>query len=80
MDMTFLRRAERMLTSQAPARLDHSLLLASLGARRACPSIDEMIEEPLIELLVVGAAWRSAISAQHGCFNRAEAGRRFNAP
>jgi len=83
MDMAFLRRAERMLVPHAPARLDHAVLLASLDARRAVrpasPSIDETIEEPLIELLLSGGAWRGAVSAQCGCFNRAEAGRRFNA-
>ncbi len=80
MDMTFLRHAERMLVPHAPARLDHALLLASLGARPACQPADEMIEEPLIELLLSGGAWRRASSAQRGCFNRAEAGRRLNAP
>ena len=83
MDMTFFRHAERMLAPHAPARLDHALLLASLDARRAvrpiCAPADEAIEEPLIELLLGGETWRSASSAQRGCFNRAEAGRRVNA-
>ena len=84
MDMTFLRRAEQMLAQDAPARLDHALLLASLVARRAAPPAgtpsDEAVEEPMIELLLSGGAWRRALATQHGCFNRAEAGRRRNAP
>ncbi len=83
MDMAFFRRAERMLAPHAPARLDHALLLASLAARRApppCQPANECVEDPLIEILLGGSAWRNASSAQCGCFNRAEAGRRINAP
>ncbi len=89
MDMAFLRRAQRMLEGRAPARLDHSMLLASLAAQRAVDAGAQAVatgagerrrgeEEPLVELLVAGPDWRSAASAQHGCFSRAEVKRRVN--
>ena len=90
MDMGFLRRAERMLGDRQPLRLDHHLLVAAVAAQqvsaatrvRLC-TLDTEVEpddEPLIEILLAGPGWRRAAARQRGCFSRAEAGRRFNAP
>jgi len=89
MDMAFLQRAGRLLGESAPAPLDHKLLLAALSLcapRRAGPRpargeacrVQPTDEDPLVELLLGGPAWRQATSAQRGCFSRAEAGRRVN--
>jgi hypothetical protein len=81
MDMAFLQRARRMLGESRPAPLDHELLLASLACRMArIVAEDVAIEEPVVELLTAGPDWQRATRAQGGCFNRAEAGRRRNAP
>ena len=90
MDMAFLRRAERLFARSEPAPLDHMMLVAALAAGRASggqgtaepsgQSAAEPVEEPLVELLTAGPDWRRASSAQRGCFSRAEAGRRVNAP
>jgi hypothetical protein len=90
MDMAFLRRVERLLAEREPALLDHMMLVAALAAGRAScgqgtpqpsgQSVAEPLEEPLVELLTAGPDWRRALSAQRGCFSRAEAGRRVNAP
>ena len=81
MDMAFLQRARRMLGDSHAAPLDHRLLLASLAGRAMLRAdSDPAIEEPLVELLSAGPDWRHAARAQAGCFNRAEAGRRRNAP
>ena len=86
--MAFLRRAERMLAARHVPRLDHAMLVATLAAHRPqAPAsghtpISEPtgpgVEDPLVELLLAGPDWRRAISAQRGCFSRAEAGRRVN--
>ncbi|HEX8642151.1 MAG TPA: hypothetical protein VF704_13485 [Allosphingosinicella sp.] len=89
MDMAFLDRAERMLALGEPARIDHSILLATLAAQRrengshgvsieAAVTGGALDEEPLIELVLAGPTWRQALAAQRGCFSRAEAGRRIN--
>ena len=90
MDMNFLRRAERMLAHRQPMRLEFGILVATLAAQRVataaerepelCLDRQEGDDEPLIELLLAGPGWRKALSAQGGCFSRAEAGRRVNAP
>ena len=92
MDMAFIRQAERMFAQERPARLDHALLLAALAAQRrarAEPRIEVCVlpvdpaqarEDALVELVLGGPRWRQALSAQRGCFSRAEAGRRVNAP
>ena len=92
MDMAFLRRGERMLASDQPARIDHSILVAALAAQRgaersatASPDGPAMVggrgdDEPMVELLLGGPGWRGALRAQRGCFSRAEAGRRVNGP
>ena len=92
MDMAFISRAERLLAEERPARLDHSILVATLAASR-CAQAQESIrvriaaapaaggsEDDLVELLLCGPRWRQALSAQQGCFSRAVAGRRINAP
>jgi len=90
MDMAFLHRAEPILAQGQPARIDHSLLVAAVAAQRAhvaadvesrpLQAISRVTDEPLVELLVCGPAWRQALSAQRGCFSRAEAGRKINVP
>jgi len=89
MDMAFLRRAERMFADERPVQLDHATLLAALAARRSASGearVEARVaaavvargEQPLVELLLGGPRWRQALSAQQGCFSRAEAGRRLN--
>ncbi|HEV2865482.1 MAG TPA: hypothetical protein VGX37_03135 [Allosphingosinicella sp.] len=90
MDMAFLRQAERMLARGAPARIDHSIFVAALAAQRealvtirsqaslCAPADQGRPEDPLVELVLAGPAWRQALSAQRGCFSRVEAGRRRN--
>lgn len=87
MDMGFMRRAERMLAQDRPVRLDHALLVAALSAQRSAAravrveltiTSDAAAEEALVELILGGPRWRQALSAQRGCFSRAEAGRRIN--
>jgi len=84
MDMAFLKRTERMLGRSEPAPLDHALFVAGLSAGRTrppCPTARAApVEEPLVDLLLGGEGSRRAAAAQRGCFNRAEAGRRRNAP
>ena len=92
MDMAFLRRAERMLEERQPLRLDHNLLVAAVCAQQTAivaaraqsvtvPLRAEAIDDdPLIEVLLAGPRWREAATRQKGCFSRAEAGRRINAP
>ncbi len=90
MDMAFLHRAERMLAQGQPARIDHSILVATLAAQRAHGRIEPErrplppdslgADEPLVELLLGGPARQKALSAQQGCFSRAEAGRHINVP
>jgi len=92
MDMAFLRRAERMLEERQPLRLDHNLLVAAVSAQQTAivaaraqsvivpPRSAVVNDDPLIELLLAGPRWREAATRQKGCFSRAEAGRRINAP
>ncbi len=88
MDMGFLRRAERMLARDRVAQLDHEMLVTTLATRRQVealivqpsPAEPDSVEDPLVELLLAGPDWRRALSAQRGCFSRAEAGRRVNDP
>lgn len=67
------------------APLDHAVLLAALAAERVAgtaaragqdsPTLP-VEENPITEILLAGPEWRRALSAQQGCFNRAEAERR----
>jgi hypothetical protein len=79
MDISFLLRAERML-GQAPAPMEHDVLLASLSAQQAASPTARAAARgrghcetgaPIVELLLAGPAWRDAARAQQGCFNRA---------
>ena len=91
MDMAFLRRPDQSLAPARPAKIDYGALVAMLAAQRetrfelvrhapvrsaAGPSGDDA----MVELLLGGPGWRRALSAQRGCFSRAEAGRRINGP
>jgi len=88
--MAFLRPAERLPAGGESVPIDHSILIASLAAQRQfqaprrgvdrakAGAREAALEEPLIELLLAGPAWRQAVAAQRGCFSRAEAGRRLN--
>ncbi|WP_162806649.1 hypothetical protein [Sphingosinicella terrae] len=91
--MGFIRRAERILEDRQPLRLDHGLLVAALAAQQTAsvaarpgpppaviPAAVEGEDDPIIELLNAGPGWRRAACRQRGCFSRAEAGRRVNAP
>jgi len=84
MDESFQLRARRQRETAQPAPLDFAVLTtalsiqagASAAARaqaRAAPPV-----EPIGEILLAGSAWREAVRAQRGCFNRAEARRRGN--
>jgi hypothetical protein len=87
MDETFQLRARRLLGKREPAPLDFALLTASLAAqaaaseaaraqaRAAPPAVPA---EPIGEIVLAGSAWREAVCAQRGCFNRAEVKRRRN--
>jgi hypothetical protein len=88
MDMAFLHRADRMLAHGEPARIDHSMLVATLAAQRqaqaairtrpAAVAAYPPSDEPLVELLLGGPSRHQALAAQRGCFSRAEAGRKIN--
>lgn len=79
MDLSFFRRAEQRFASRAPARLDFGMFVATLRTRRdaapaaaaraAAPAMS--IADPIAEILLAGPAWREAVAAQRGCFNRA---------
>ena len=91
MDESFQLRAKRLLGKREPARLDFSMLSATLAAQaaaseaaraqaRAGPSCAPAPAEPLDEIVLGGPEWNEAASAQRGCFNRAEVRRRRNDP
>ena len=92
MDMAFLRRAERILEERESLPLDHQLLVAALAAQQQSVTVTSRAgvvvaarigpseEDPLMELLLAGPRGREAGTRQKGCFSRAEAGRRINAP
>jgi len=90
MDESFQLRGKRLLNGRRPAPLDHEMLSAALTAQQsasaaACAQAraanghaPRAEADPLTEILLAGSDWREAAAAQHGCFNRAEAGRRLN--
>jgi hypothetical protein len=87
MDETFQLRAKRMLDGSAPAPLDYTLLRATLAAQaaasagaRAQARAAPPPAEPIGEIVLAGSEWEKAVSAQRGCFNRAEVRRRLNLP
>ena len=84
MDESFQLRAHRLLAGRQSARLDFSMLTATLSAQ-ACASAAARAQaraappaEPIGEIVLAGSCWREAVSAQRGCFNRAEVKRRRN--
>lgn len=86
MDMTFLRRARRMLSERTPARLDYGVLVATLDAMQSSSATAraqvQSVEggnpksatgEPLVDILLAAPDWSDAIAAQKGCFHRGTA-------
>jgi hypothetical protein len=90
MDESFQLRARRLLGRQQAARLDYSMLTASLAAQAAATAAAQAQAraeahasgpaEPLGEIVLAGAGWREAAGAQRGCFNRTAVRRRLNLP
>jgi hypothetical protein len=87
MDESFQLRAKRLLDGSKPAPLDYGLLRATLAAQAAASAAARAQAratlppaEPVGEIVLAGAAWKDAVSAQRGCFNRAEVKRRRNSP
>jgi hypothetical protein len=87
MDESFQLRAARLLNGSKPAPLDYSLLTATLTAQAATSEAARAQAravpppaEPIGEIVLAGSAWKDAVSAQRGCFNRAEVRRRLNLP
>ncbi|HEX8222646.1 MAG TPA: hypothetical protein VF605_02380 [Allosphingosinicella sp.] len=76
MDLSFFRRAEQRFASRTPARLDFGMLVATLRSQREeRPAAPERapapsMADPIAEILLAGPAWREAVAAQGGCFNR----------
>jgi hypothetical protein len=79
MDLSFFRRAEQRFASRTPARFDFGMLVAALRSQReagpaalarttAAPV--PRFADPIAEILLAGPAWREAVAAQGGCFNR----------
>ena len=87
MDETFQLRARRLLDGSTAAPLDFALLTATLAAQaagsaaaRAQARAAPPPAEPIGEIVLAGSDWKEAVSAQRGCFNRAEVRRRLNLP
>ena len=86
MDESFQHRAHRLLGPRVPARLDYSMLTATLTAQASASEAARAQAkaappaEPIGEILLGGSGWREAVSAQRGCFNRAEVKRRRKEP
>jgi len=87
MDESFRFRARRLLDGSEPAPLDYAMLRATLAAQAAASAAARAQAravpppaEPVGEILLAGSAWKEAVSAQRGCFNRAEVRRRLNTP
>jgi hypothetical protein len=84
MDLSFFRRAQATFARSGTAPLDYRVLVASLEAMqsaspaarsiRSGPEAADMSpgHDPIVELLLGGPAWRDAVAAQRGCFNRAQ--------
>jgi len=85
MDLSFFRRAEQRFASRIAARPDFSMLLASLRTQQAAsPTASAQARlsdraapsDPIVEILLAGPGWRTAIVAQGGCFHAALARKR----
>ena len=84
MDVSFFRRAERVFARRNAARLDYRVLVATLEALQSASPAARSIRsaratadlapnhDPMVELLLGGTAWREAVGAQGGCFNRGQ--------
>lgn len=74
MDPGFFHRGDRVPANWLPARLDYSVLVATLGALQCSAQIRSTFctseQDPLVELLTAGPGWRDAIPLQAGSFNR----------
>jgi hypothetical protein len=79
MDLSFFRRAEQRFASRTAARVDFGMLLATLRAEQAASAAARSVAgaarparpaDPLAEILLGGPAWRAAVAAQGGSFNR----------
>ena len=86
MDLSSFRRAGQGFASRADARLDYGVLVATLDAHQAASPTARAQQRsagaqgpapsrhnPLVILLLGGHGWRDALTAQGGCFNRAQA-------
>ncbi len=82
MDLSFLRQAEARFASPQPVAIDYGLLVRMLRAHQAqslaaradaAMARRPELRNPLAELLLGGADWRDAVSAQRGSFNPAYA-------
>ena len=84
MDLSFFRRAERVFARRSQARIDYRVLVATLEAIQSTSPAARSVRlargktdsaprhDPIVELLLGGGAWHDAVSAQGGCFNRAQ--------
>ena len=82
MDLGFFRRAETRFAGRSAARLDYGVLIASLDAHQSASATARAVRscagrgavdlgrDPVVELILGGPAWREAIEAQGGSFNR----------
>ncbi len=83
MDMSFLRRARRILAQRTPAPLDYGVLVATLEAMQSSSATaraqvraihgeeeDRTAREPLVEILLAAPDWPDAIAVQQGSFHR----------
>jgi hypothetical protein len=82
MDLSFFRRAEQRFASRTAAGVDFGMLVASLRTEQAASPAARALAgfaaaprppDPLAEILLGGAAWRSAVAAQGGSFSPAMA-------
>jgi hypothetical protein len=91
MDLGFFLSRERFVRRSA-ARVEYRVLVATLEAMQTATagaraevvangqgSDPRAGQDPLVELVLGGSAWRDAIVAQGGCFHAAHARNRGNA-
>jgi hypothetical protein len=91
MDLGFFINRERLVRRSA-ARVEYRVLVATLEAMQTATASAraEVVangqgsdpgvgQDPLVELVLGGSAWRDAIVAQGGCFHAAHARNRGNA-
>jgi hypothetical protein len=91
MDLGYFLNRER-LVRRSTARVEYRVLVATLEAMQTASAAaraevtangqggdQEAGQDPLVELVLGGSAWRDAIVAQGGCFHAAHARSRGNA-